>query len=448
MSRRVPGAKDGGSSATRTWRDRLVAQWSDPQHRDTLFLTINTLLGAATGLLFWLILARIVHLPPSEVGLGFAIISLGTTVGVLGKGGLDTALVRNVPRASRQEGMRLLRFAVAIGGVAVLVFTGLLAIGARVWSAIPDLTPVGWSLVAAIGLLLVTTWLQDAHFLAENRVRWTLQRNVVFAGARLALPIPIVALSVAKPVPLAWSVALLLSALTALALATRTPRRPGGAVPRTEFLQSGMRNISGSTAEFLPGLLLAPMVLAFDGPDAAGYFGMAWTGAALLFLVSAAISRSALASLVRNDAEGLAPAIRRGVRHFLLLITPAALVAILFAPQLLSILGPDYAREGRWVFVILASSAFFVAPAYLWLGILRAQERPRALIVFPTAMVVTLLVMAPVLGAQYGMEGIALAWLLSNVPFGLYGGVRLYREARVRAGDDQAADRTCAPEAE
>lgn len=421
---------DGGTARIRRLRRQVAEHWRQPQHRNTYYLTANTLLGAATGLVFWILLARILALPPSTIGLGYAVIALGTTVGVVGKGGLDTALIRHVPSAGRRESARLLRDGILIGGLAALVLALGFAAASVVWSGLPRLGPLGWGLVGAIGILLVATWLQDAFFIAESDAKATLQRNTIFSAARLLLPLPLVYLAFPNAIALAWALSLLVAAVVAIAFGRNRPERPERTVPRRLFMRSAMRNITGSAAEFLPGLLLAPIVLAASGADAAGYFGMAWTGAMLLFAVCAAISRSALTVMVRNGTGDQAHAIRRGTRQLIGLVLPAALVGIVFAPQLLWVFGPDYAREGAAVFRILAASTLFVAPAYLYLAVLRAHERPVALIVFPAAMVAALLVITPLLAERWGLVGAGLAWLIANAPFGAYAFVRLRHEAR------------------
>ena len=80
--------------------------------------------------------------------------------------------------------------------------------------------------------------------------------------------------------------------------------------------------------------------------------------------------------------------------------------------------------------MLLAASAFVVAPAYLYLGVLRARERPVALLAFPTAMILTLAGLAPWFAARMGLEGVAVAWLVANAPFGLYAAMKLRALAR------------------
>ncbi|HUR62214.1 MAG TPA: hypothetical protein VM286_07630 [Candidatus Thermoplasmatota archaeon] len=415
----TPGRPAAAPSPPVGWRARLAAQWAQPQHRNAWYLMLNNVTAAATGLLFWLLLARVAGLPAGEVGIGYAIVALGTTIGVVAKGGLDTALLRHVPGAHKQDARRLVLFGAAIGSlVAVAICLGL-ALLAHGGLGVPPLGPGGWLMVAAISILLLVTWLQDAYFLAEGQAQFSWRRNLVLSGARLLLPLPILALAVPFPIPTTWAIALAASAFAAAGFHRRIPHREGRRVPRREFLASAARNVTGSAAEFLPGLLLAPIVLAIDGPAAAAYFGIAWTAASLLFLTSAAISRSALADMMRSGGSHHA-AVRRGALQNMCTVAPAAIGGMLLAPQVLSIFGPAYGREGAAVFVVLCVSAFLVAPFYLYLAVLRAQERPAALVAFPLAMVAALLVLAPLLEARLGLPGVGIAWMAANAPFALY----------------------------
>jgi O-antigen/teichoic acid export membrane protein len=399
--------------------ERLRAQWREPQHRNAWYLALNNVTAAATGLLFWLLLARVAHLPPSEVGLGYAIVALGTTVGVVAKGGLDTALLRTVPGAHRDEAGRLLRFGTLVGAAVALVLCLGLALLARGGLGVPTLGAGGWAMVAAISVLLLVTWLQDAYFLAEGRASFSWKRNLVLSGARLLLPLPILALAIPFPIPTVWALALAASALAAAGFGRSIPHRDGRRVPRREFLASAARNLTGGAAEFLPGLLLAPIVLAIDGPAAAAYFGIAWTAASLLFLTSAAISRSALADILRTGGAHAA-AVRRGALQNLCVVAPAAVGGALLAPNVLSLFGRAYGAQGAGVFAVLCLSALLIAPFYLYLAVLRARERPVELVAFPLAMVAVLLVLTPLLESRLGLPGVGLAWVAANAPFALW----------------------------
>lgn len=396
-----------------------------PQHRDTAFLLLNQGAQAVAGLLFWVVLTRALDLAPAAVGVGYAVIALGTIAAVVAKGGLDTALLRHAPRTSRRGADGLLALGTGAGaGVALATLAILWATGA--WG---ELAPVDWALAATIAILLLAMWLQDALFLAEGRTFASALRNLVASVARVLLPFALVLLAIPRLVSAAWALSIAGAALVGLAMVLRLPRRNGPPASRRAFLASATRNLAGGAAEFLPGLLLAPLVLATSGPESAAHFGMAWTIATILFLASSAASRSVLARLVHDPAS--APqAIRRAAVQHLALVAPAALAMIALAPWLLGIFGDSYSSEAGLALVLLAASIVAVAPATLYLSLLRARDAGRSLVLYPLAMLGALAVLAPAMAAQWGVTGVAAAWLLANLPFGAYAAVRLHRESK------------------
>lgn len=420
--------------AARAWRlPRLVRTRLDqPQHRTSYYLTLNNGMGAATGILFWLLLARVAGLGPSTIGVGYTVVALAILVGTLAKGGFDTALLLKVPSTGSAEGHRLLWFAFGLAATVALALTLAAASTALALRLLPGLDPLAWALVGAVALLMLLTWLQDAYFLARGHARMTFERNLVLTAGRLLLPLPVVLLALAHPVPLSWGLALLASALAGAIRIRSLPVHavPGTGVPRRAFLRTATRNISGGAAEALPGLLLAPLVLALEGAEAAAYFGIAWTAASLLFQVSAVIGRSALAQMARGATPDVPAALRKGVAEHLWVVAPLAILVGLFAAPLLSVFGPAYAREGSLPLVLLCASVLAVAPVSLHLAVLRSRDRGLPLVVFPVAMLLALAATAPVLGMRYGLAGIAVAWVAANVPFGVYAAWRLRRELR------------------
>lgn len=398
---------------------------SHPQHRNTAFLFLNMGAQAAAGLLFWLVLTRGLDLDPAVIGVGYSVIALGTIAAVVAKGGLDTAILRHAPTTDRRGADGLLRLGILVGSaVALLACLVMVATGA--W---PQLDWADWALVAAIAVLLVAMWLQDALFLAEGRVGSSALRNLAASVARVLLPLLLVALAVPRLVSVAWALSLLGAAAVGWAMVLRLPPRRGPVAQRRAFLASAGRNVAGGAAEFLPGLLLAPLVLATSGADAAAHFGMAWTIAAMLFTASSAASRSALAVLVKDPA-GVSQALRRAALQHAALIAPAALLLMALSPFVLEVFGDSYAREASVALTLLAVSIVVVAPATLYLSLLRARDAGRALVAYPLALLAALAILAPLLAARWGVTGVAAAWLLANLPFGLWAVWRLLAAAK------------------
>lgn len=415
---------------------RLRQAWSQPQHRDAAWLMLNTAATAAAGLLFWLVATRVLQLPAREVGVGSAVIALGTLAAVLAKGGLDTALLRYLPVSGREG--NLFGFAAGLGTAFLLAIWGALALWGSATGAWPELGRAEWLLVALLGLLLLYAWLQDAVLLSGGRAGQAAARNLAGAVLRIAA---VAAFAVALPlaVPAAWALGLLLAVLVGARLQRRVEHAGSEPVPRRAFVASAMRNLAGTAAEFLPGLLLTPILLSVQGPEAAARFAMAWTLASLLLMACAAIARSALAQLVRRDPD---PAtLRRALRQQVWLVLPSAAALALLAPWLLGVFGPGYA-EAAPALMVLAASSLLAAPSSLALSVLRAREQALPMVLLPTLTIAMLLVLAPALAARSGTTGAALAWLLANVPFAAYATWRLWRETR-----DQASTKEVMPDA-
>lgn len=408
----------------------LRAHLAHSQHQAAYYLTLNNVLGAATGVLFWLLLARLAHLGPDVIGVGYTIVALGTLVGVLAKGGFDTALVVKVPSASSAGGRALLAFGFAVAAGIAVVLTLAAATVALASGSLPEVDALGWVLVGAIAVLMVLTWLQDAYFLAVGQARLGFERNLALTAGRLALPFPVVLLAFAYPVPVTWGLALAASALVGAIRVRRLPDRAGSAPARRPFLRSAARNVSGGAAEVLPGLLLAPLVLALQGPAAAAYFGMAWTAASLVFQVSGGIGRSALAQMVQAGPAGVASAIRKGAAEQAWVVAPLALLVALASKPLLGVFGSQYGAQGAPVLALLCASTLVVAPISLYLAVLRSRDRSWGLVAFPALMIVALASLAPPLGARFGLVGFAAAWFAANAPFGAYAAWSLSRDLR------------------
>lgn len=403
----------------------LLRTLSHPQHRNTAFLFLNMGAQAVAGVLFWLVLTRGLDLDPATIGIGYSVIALGTIAAVIAKGGLDTALLRHAPTTDRRGANGLLALGTVLGS-AVALLACLVMVATGFWS---ELDAADWGLAAAIGVLLLAMWLQDALFLAEGRAGSSALRNLVASVARVALPLALIALGVPRLVAVAWGLSLLGAAAVGWLMVLRLPPRAGPAIQRRTFLASARRNVAGGAAEFLPGLLLAPLVLATRGADAAAHFGMAWTIAAMLFTASSAASRSALATLVKEPGR-VPQAIRRASLQHAALIAPAAVALIALSPFVLRVFGDSYAREASVALALLAVSIAFVAPATLYLSLLRARDSGRALILYPLALLTVLALLAPALAAQWGVTGVAAAWLLANLPFGAWAAWQLHAESK------------------
>lgn len=398
------------------------------QDRDAAILVVNAVIGALGGLLFWVIITRYLGFDTAQVGMGAAVVSLGTIVGLVGKGGLDASLIRTVPMTSSTGGRRLLRAAVSASVAVAVALTIVLAIIALVGSPGTFLPGSGWFYVGLIGAALSVNWLVDAHFLAEGRASFSLGRNMVFIVARNVAPPIVVLIPFIEPIGASWSIGLVLATLVGLALVTGLPARPGPPPVFQDFHKRGLLNISGNAAEAMPGLLLAPIVLIAAGPAEAGVIGLAWAAASVFLIAALALCRSAFVRLAKGAREDDPAVVRRVVIQVGLVLTPAIALAILLAPWLLSVFGPDFAAQVTPSFRYLAASTVIMIPVFLYMTLLRVREDPRSLVMFPLVVVGLVSILTFVLGAHAGLPGVIAGWYLAYTPLAMYStwGIRQY----------------------
>jgi O-antigen/teichoic acid export membrane protein len=392
-----------------------------------MVLLANAALAALTGAIFWVIVLRWGRVSSEEVGTAYTVIAAGTALAIIAKGGLDTALVQSAAVANLRTSRRLAMVAAATASMVAIVL--LLAIAgldhALPIVLVPRSLSAPW--VFAVALLLELLWLQDAYFLGTATVRHSFVRNLVLSASRLAFPIALIRSNAPHPILLSWMLAVTVSVAAGFWFSTRTPARAGRDVGLREFLLRSGRHIGGNSAEFLPGLLLAPLVLRLEGEENAAYFGMAWTVASLLFLGSAAVSRSALAEFSQTRTD-VGHAVRRGVLQHLFGVFPFAGLVAVAAPIILFAFGATYTQRGLVPLWILLASVPFVAALYLYFALLRARDAALPLIVFPLVLVLGIYLTAPILAARWGIAGIAAAWFIVNAPLGTYAALRLKKK--------------------
>lgn len=396
------------------------AHWADPFHRNAWLLTANSAAGAVFGFLFWLVVARVAT--PAAVGAGAALVSAATLAALLGKFGLDAALVRYAPALPRAARARLLLAAVAASAaLASLVAAGILAahVGLAVGATLTLFETAAFVVFAAS---LASAWVLDSYFIAERRAGRSLARNLVHHALRVALPLLAAGLATPFGILAAWGVGTLVSLALAVALALPllAHARASGETPpsRAVLARYAGVNYAVNVSEWLPTLALPLVVFATLGAEANARFYVAWTLASVGFFASKAIGQSAFAEL--SSARAAADVARRARAHSIGVLLPFALALVLLGPFVLALFGPAYASA--WpLLAILAVSAAPVAVMNLRLARLRhlagddlRPSRVLELALLPLAPLVGVLAAVPITLARTGVEGVALAWLAAN----------------------------------
>lgn len=413
----------------------VIAHWRDPLYRNGYLLMLNSIVGAAFGFAFWLAVARTFRGDEGAVGYGAAVISAMTLVALVGKFGLDAALIRFVPRAAPEPRRRLVTLAVA------LAVGGSLAVGALFLATVPSVVadlrglpgdPVAGGLFLLASGVISVGWVLDGYFIAERRAEFSLYRNIVFNVVKLALPFLAVFQASALGIPAAWTAGIVASLVVAGVLVSLSLRRdPAGteAPPSTRaFVRYAGLNSAHNVADFLPGLVLPIVVLHVAGREANAFFYIAWSIAFVAFLASKSIAQSTFAEM-SHDRARVGHHLRKAALQNVLVLAPFVVLALGLGRFVLALFGPAYAKNAYPLLALLALSAVFVAVNALYATFLKARRATAELVVLPVVTVTVTFAAGYPLLASHGLVGLGAGWLLANAGVAFYSAWRLLATA-------------------
>jgi O-antigen/teichoic acid export membrane protein len=398
-----------------------LSEWRrDPLVRNSFFLMATTALGAGSGFLFWLVVAR--FYPTAQVGQASSLLSCVALLSYFSLFGFSNALVRYLPTsAHRAQDTSTAICSVVVCGVVVSLtfavvgpwFAGDLGF---VRSSLPHL---GLFVLLACGAAV--NLLTDSIFLAARAAGANLVINGIFMSViKLALPIATVAFG-AFGIFAASGIASTLAAAISLGAIRRSLRIP----VRLEIAWASLRRmvrysmtsyLSGSL-NIIPQIALPIIVLHHLGPIVAAVYFMALQISNLICAVSYAVGESLFAEGSHESRDLRTLAVRSG--GLMLGITGAAvLVVISLARPILRLFGDDYARIGTTTLIIFAATSLAVA-FHTWTSfLLRVTCQMRALVLSDVVFVAVILAVA-LYKVPDGLDWAPIAWGAGNLVAGV-----------------------------
>jgi O-antigen/teichoic acid export membrane protein len=392
----------------RSW---LARHLGDPLYRQSYLMLGSTAVSAGTGLLFWLLAARVTD--AGTVGLGAALIAAVSFLSYLTSMALPYGILR-FARATTQLG-RVLNTAVWASVLTSVLAALVYAAGAGWWA--PKLSGLldsaaDVALFALAGAGTAAGLLVDNALAARRRGGIALARNAVAGIGKLAL-LPLMVDAGPAGVYLAMTLPLAVSAFATLAVLPKlipgySPLDLRGGPEVRALFGFSLRNYPAALASGAPMFLLPVIAANLLTPAGNAYFYIAWSIGQVAQLLPGVVSSMALSE---GATEGAAGSAARGQRFTLTLLVPGCVVAVLLAGPAMALYGPGY-RAGA-----TTPLQCFVVAAVPWALVLIAQARLRAEDRYRDVTALTLLLCActlglPLLGGRLlGLPGIGLGWL-------------------------------------
>ncbi len=387
---------------------------SDSLVRNSFWLLIAQGVTLLSGFLFWLVLAR--FYTEAQVGIGATLIAAAGLLMVVCSLGLDSALVRFLPKIKDQS---------ALAGSVLVSMSALAVIGSILFIVG---TPL-WSkqlvflhqhalqaLIFILGVVVISLFTAiEGVFVSHGDSHFLLGRNVLSGIAKILLAFALVAfggLGVfgAHALASAIGVGFLLLVLVRRYGYSYIPQLHVATIRRIApySLSIYVSGLAGS----LPVLLLPLIVTAVLGPESTAYYYLAMQIANLVLMVPLAVTQSLFAEGSRRENEAQALA-KKSLRTTWLVLIPLVAVLVLLAKYVLLIFGASYSDAGARLLALLAVSGFAFTYNVVCGTVLRVQFRMRAFLAMTVIGTVIVLGLTAAL-LRYGLLGVGLGWLVGQ----------------------------------
>jgi O-antigen/teichoic acid export membrane protein len=403
-----------------------------PQLWNSLALISGRVASSGLGFLTWIIVARIY--PTQEVGIATGIVAAMMLCVQIALIGIGSALISKYPQYQNHYG-QVINTALNIVAVSSLVGATLFLLLAS--NFFQELNVVAASLSYILLFLGITLFgagnsLMDHVSIALRRNEQVLVRNVAFGIVTLisvwSIPL-ITGRWGSESIIAAWCLAGLFAYSLGFIQLRRSvvdyryhpelDRQKGG-----QLIRTGYPNYLLTLAERAPNWILPILVIELLSPTQNAHWYTVWMIAWVVFIVPISIGQNLFATVSRKP-EMIADAVRKSLRTSLIIGVLAAISVIVLAPLLLLLLGFDYRLAGTLPLRILVLAVFPVSFIQAYYAVCRGTGRLGEAIMTGVVSGVVGIGLAAVAGLQFGLPGMAVAWLVSQTTIGIWATIRL-----------------------
>ena len=402
--------------------DKLIHHVRLPLYRNAYALMISTAATSGLGLLYWIIAAR--YYPPDAVGLNAAVVSMLTFLAGVAQLPSMNAMLRYIPVAGSAT-RRLVMWAYLLSTLLATLVGGIFLLSIDVWS--PVLTFLRQDFWLTLWFLLgVVSWcifaLQDNVLTGLRKAVYVPLENIPYAVAKIGLLILFATSLTNYGILASWTFPLIVILVPINYIIFRFLIPQHMEVTREQTFSFRISQIAyyvagnsvGALFMLAATRLLPVLVTNIAGASANAYFYLPWTIATSLKLIIANMTTSFTVEVVADNTKLRAYSHRFLVHTTGMLIVPI-LVMLMSAPYILSFSGEKYATEGTQLLRLLTLAALPNIIISLYLGIARVRQRVSGIILLQLVLCVLTLGLSFIFLDEYGITGVGLAILVSEV---------------------------------
>ena len=398
----------------------------------------GTVIASLGGFLYWKFVTLIFE--TSEVGRAAVALSSANFLASFANLGLTIGLVRFIPNSPPPIKGTLITCAYLLSGcfsiIVALIFLG----GRALWAAglDPGQNLLTFTLIfVALVLALAQMNVYAATLQAERRTPLLFLRGISLIFVQLIaifiLPRNLGAVSIIGTFLVA-NVVILVIVLLMIPIISMTPRitLQFRATPLRSMLSYSLGNQVFNQLWALPAFLLPLFTLKLLGSSANAYLAVAWLITNFLAIIPNSIS---VALLIQGShvEESLVSKARLALITDLILLVPLALIIIAFAPFILSIFGPDYAREASGLLRMMSLASIPACVTSIFITTKQVNKEIASLNLLMFSLSGLIVVSGSIILSKFGLIGIGYALFLSHGIFAIFVTARLWRNNPQRA---------------
>lgn len=398
-----------------------------PRLANSLALIVGRFASSGLGFLTWLVTARLFS--ATEVGLASGLVSAMMLLVQFSMLGIGAAYITRYPDHQERPARLLNTSTTIVSSIALLASGAFILLSGWFFKEINVVAvqPVYGLVFLGMVLFGVVNTLMDSFSIAQRRSDHVLTRNVLFGVVAIAV-IGLSALLLSEQTSLLIILGWTMAGLSACVLgAIQLWRSVSHYLYRPslekdfarELIKTGLPNYLLTLSERAANYVLPILVTELLSPADNARWYTVWMMAWVVFQVPISIGQNLFVDITRHP-EKMDQSIAYSRRTSLILGSLAALAAIILAPFMLNLLGGQYAAQGALPLRILALAVYPVIFIQSYYAICRGTGRLREATLTGLASGIVSIVSAAFVGLEYGIAGMALAWLVTQVIAGIW----------------------------
>jgi O-antigen/teichoic acid export membrane protein len=391
----------------------------DSLYKNSIYLMLSAGIMAGFGFFFWIICARLFS--AEDIGLATTIISVMGLIASFSILGLNTGLIRYLPKSENKNNK--INTAFTVVALTTIIVSSIFLLELKTFSPrlyfIKENVLISFAFMFFMIIYSMNSVIESV-FVAYRSSKFVLLKNTIFSVLKLGIPFLFIGFG-AFGIFSAYMSALLVGfGIVFLVLIFRFDYKPKFVFYDNVIKKVGKYSFGNYVAGFIGGLPLMVLPLMITNmlhPETTAYYYMAMMIASLLFVIPGATNNSLFAEGSTNQRK-LNKNILKSIWIIGILLIPAILITFLFGDLILLAFGKEYSIQGFGFLKIMAVSGIFVSVNSIFGSVFKVKKRIGAIIV------ASIVGAASILGLGYmliekGLFGIGVAYMAGQILMGM-----------------------------